>query len=439
MDWYKWLVFLQGISGLLPWNLFITANAYFMQRFSSTPFESTFLNYFSVAFNTSTLVTITIYTLLGNKVQLAAAPFLFMMILLLLFTTLSIATHFHGKTYFYTTITIIFSSGIASALLQNSVLQNLHSPKHIQYFMSGQALSGLAISVCNLLLLFLTQESIYNPTIHQLPHLQSITIQQSTFIYFSVGTTIILLTTIGTLLTPLPKISNPNQLPLLDQTSTISSVDLHLLEIRSSIYPVALVNQSSDAALPVVKQSAALDIQPAALVKQSAAVVKQSAAVAKQSAAVVIQSQDAAMQKQKNGVISLLKNELPFAILTVFSTFSVTLSQYPNIVSELSNQHDKSYAGILFVLFNLGDFLGRMISFDRIPVQVLFMLSLLRIGFLTIFQTAPFMSIFIFGISNGYLVTISLFHSDISNNATKMLFTISIGLCFGALCAMQSK
>jgi NhaP-type Na+/H+ or K+/H+ antiporter len=56
------IFFFIGIGSSLPWNVFITAQAYFQQRLAGTSYEDSFLNWFSMAFNVSTLMTMLIRT-----------------------------------------------------------------------------------------------------------------------------------------------------------------------------------------------------------------------------------------------------------------------------------------------------------------------------------------------------------------------------------------
>ena len=58
-----WIVFFFiGIGSSLPWNVFITAQSYFQHRLSGTTYEDSFLNWFSMAFNVSTLMTMLVRT-----------------------------------------------------------------------------------------------------------------------------------------------------------------------------------------------------------------------------------------------------------------------------------------------------------------------------------------------------------------------------------------
>ncbi|ORX53550.1 hypothetical protein DM01DRAFT_1336097 [Hesseltinella vesiculosa] len=51
-----WIFFLYGIAMLLPWNVFITASDYFSHRFENTLYQDTFQSYFSSYFTTTNLV-----------------------------------------------------------------------------------------------------------------------------------------------------------------------------------------------------------------------------------------------------------------------------------------------------------------------------------------------------------------------------------------------
>ncbi|KAG0023576.1 hypothetical protein BGZ80_009009 [Entomortierella chlamydospora] len=53
-----WIMVLQGASMLLPWNVFITAQGFFKLKFTGSPFENNFQNYFSVAFMGTNLLVV---------------------------------------------------------------------------------------------------------------------------------------------------------------------------------------------------------------------------------------------------------------------------------------------------------------------------------------------------------------------------------------------
>ncbi|KAF8926536.1 hypothetical protein BGZ58_011108 [Dissophora ornata] len=53
-----WIMAFQGASMLLPWNVFITAQGFFKLRFTGSPYEDNFQNYFSIAFMGTNLLVV---------------------------------------------------------------------------------------------------------------------------------------------------------------------------------------------------------------------------------------------------------------------------------------------------------------------------------------------------------------------------------------------
>lgn len=67
------IFFLVGLGSSLPWNVFITAQQYFQQRLEDTDYEESFLNWFSMGFNISTLLSMLVRTLcFGERMPSAA-------------------------------------------------------------------------------------------------------------------------------------------------------------------------------------------------------------------------------------------------------------------------------------------------------------------------------------------------------------------------------
>lgn len=67
------IFFLVGLGSSLPWNVFITAQQYFQQRLEDTDYEESFLNWFSIGFNISTLLSMLVRTLcFGERMPSAA-------------------------------------------------------------------------------------------------------------------------------------------------------------------------------------------------------------------------------------------------------------------------------------------------------------------------------------------------------------------------------
>ncbi|KAH7049624.1 hypothetical protein BKA57DRAFT_320556 [Linnemannia elongata] len=53
-----WIMVIQGASMLLPWNVFITAQGFFKLKFTGSPYEDNFQNYFSIGFMGTNLLVV---------------------------------------------------------------------------------------------------------------------------------------------------------------------------------------------------------------------------------------------------------------------------------------------------------------------------------------------------------------------------------------------
>ncbi|KAK2560587.1 Equilibrative nucleoside transporter 3 [Acropora cervicornis] len=64
------ILLLQGVGTLLPWNMFITAHSYFQEKLSGTPWEHSFENYFAIAAMGPNLLMFFLNTLFKHKFSL---------------------------------------------------------------------------------------------------------------------------------------------------------------------------------------------------------------------------------------------------------------------------------------------------------------------------------------------------------------------------------
>lgn len=75
------IFFLVGIGSSLPWNVFITAQQYFQERLEDTDYEESFLNWFSMAFNISMLLSMVIRTMcFADRMPSAVTTVLFSLV-----------------------------------------------------------------------------------------------------------------------------------------------------------------------------------------------------------------------------------------------------------------------------------------------------------------------------------------------------------------------
>lgn len=155
------IFFFIGVGSSLPWNVFITAQAYFQRRLEGTTYEDVFLNWFSMAFNVSTLMTMLIRTVviaerMAGAVRTVLVSLVAIMIIMFMHCTWTRMPEFHGYPFFYMTMLSIFLVACASTLMQEGLLRIVATfpPQYTQAVVSGQSFAGLAVSLSNFIILW---------------------------------------------------------------------------------------------------------------------------------------------------------------------------------------------------------------------------------------------------------------------------------------------
>ncbi|KAG6944938.1 hypothetical protein JG688_00016824 [Phytophthora aleatoria] len=155
------IFFFIGIGSSLPWNVFITAQAYFQRRLEGTTYEDSFLNWFSMAFNVSTLMTMLIRTaVIAERMAGAVRTVFFSLIVIMGVMFMHCAwtrmPEFHGYSFFHTTMMSILLVACASTLMQEGLLRIVATfpPQYTQAVVSGQSFAGLAVSLSNFIILW---------------------------------------------------------------------------------------------------------------------------------------------------------------------------------------------------------------------------------------------------------------------------------------------
>ncbi|KAG7398327.1 hypothetical protein PHYBOEH_011322 [Phytophthora boehmeriae] len=160
------IFFFLGVGSSLPWNVFITAQAYFQHRLAGTTYEDSFLNWFSMAFNVSTLMTMLIRTaVIAERMAGAVRTVFFSLIVIMgiifvhcMWTRMP---EFHGYSFFHTTMTTILLVACASTLMQEGLLRIVATfpPQYTQAVVSGQSFAGLAVSLSNFIITWMGDTS----------------------------------------------------------------------------------------------------------------------------------------------------------------------------------------------------------------------------------------------------------------------------------------
>ncbi|KAG1708817.1 hypothetical protein DVH05_022438 [Phytophthora capsici] len=159
------IFFFIGIGSSLPWNVFITAQAYFQSRLAGTSYEDSFLNWFSMAFNVSTLMTMLIRTaVVAERMAGAVKTVFFSLIVIMGVIFIHCAwtrmPEFHGYSFFHTTMMSILLVACASTLMQEGLLRIVATfpPQYTQAVVSGQSFAGLAVSLSNFIILWADED-----------------------------------------------------------------------------------------------------------------------------------------------------------------------------------------------------------------------------------------------------------------------------------------
>ncbi|KAG7384150.1 hypothetical protein PHYPSEUDO_002934 [Phytophthora pseudosyringae] len=155
------IFFFIGIGSSLPWNVFITAQAYFQRRLEGTTYEDSFLNWFSMAFNVSTLMTMLIRTVVVAERMAGAVKTVFFSLIVIMGVIFMHCAwtrmpEFHGYPFFHTTMMSILLVACASTLMQEGLLRIVATfpPQYTQAVVSGQSFAGLAVSLSNFIILW---------------------------------------------------------------------------------------------------------------------------------------------------------------------------------------------------------------------------------------------------------------------------------------------
>ncbi|KAI8049657.1 nucleoside transporter-domain-containing protein [Syncephalis plumigaleata] len=115
------IFFIQGISMLLPWNVFITASEYFTFAFRGGHFAGNFQNYFSICF----------------------------MLFNMIFICMAVVRQHKANTYFAIILTLMTITGITSSYLQNALfgLGARLPPIYVQGFLTSRWINLVACSI----------------------------------------------------------------------------------------------------------------------------------------------------------------------------------------------------------------------------------------------------------------------------------------------------
>ncbi|KAG6919287.1 hypothetical protein DXG01_007419 [Tephrocybe rancida] len=150
----RWIHFILGCCVLLPWNgyiaVMITATPYFLSRLNGSPLKGIFSPYQSVTFTVSNFVFLAHATAVSKRTSPSHQIRQCILWLSILCFILTISTYLHLPAGLFFTLTLLI--GVAQAALgsylQTSVVAvaSLYGPQALQAMMSGQAAVAVAVS-----------------------------------------------------------------------------------------------------------------------------------------------------------------------------------------------------------------------------------------------------------------------------------------------------
>ncbi|KAK9451726.1 nucleoside transporter-domain-containing protein [Limtongia smithiae] len=180
-----------GMAMLWPWNCFLSAAAYFQDRFEERPYLRD--NFLSFVMTTSTITSTAFMFILSHRQKSARYTFRIwcaQIINITDFTLLAVAslagTSFALTPYFVYLMISVFFSALATSLSQNGAfaIANLFTPLYTQAIMVGQAIAGVLPSIAQILTVVSVESTISDSG-------GQATSSLSSFIYFLTATGVI--------------------------------------------------------------------------------------------------------------------------------------------------------------------------------------------------------------------------------------------------------
>ncbi|XP_067010202.2 equilibrative nucleoside transporter 3 isoform X2 [Anabrus simplex] len=370
------IFYLLGMTTLLPWNFFITADDYWMYKLRDvknnvsetiggrTELQAGFTAYLSVASTVPNTLFLILNALLSRKISLQVRMIgsLSSMMLLFILTTVlvKVDTDHWQETFFITTLATVVLLNIASAVLQGGLfgMVGRFSSRYITAVVSGQALGGIFAALAEIASLCLGASS-----------------TNSAFVYFMVANGMLVLSLIA-----------------------------YLVLSRAVFFRFHMTDKSETSAMPY---------EPAAVEPSEHAVPR------------------------SISYRSILSKMWVYGY-AVWMTFFITLSMYPSVtvlVTSVDKGNNKPWNEVFFVpvvgylVFSMCDYLGRVLAgllqWPRGSAWLVGLLSTLRVVFIPLLLLCnaqprhhlPIMIgsdlyyiliIVLFAISNGYLANITL-------------------------------
>ncbi|CAF0720711.1 unnamed protein product [Adineta ricciae] len=378
-SWAYWAFVWLGLGSLLPINFFITADQYFRYKLHDPSMPNSTASRLELAYENAVTLSTSLPNLVTTMlVTFVCVPFIhkyriytslsgITICLLICFSLIFVDVHQWREIFFMITMILVMFQGVLSAILLNcffSLTSTLPS-QYIQGFVAGQALGGVFVVICSIASILFSSD-----------------ISTSAAIYFLLAIFVFL--------------SNIVTYFYLERS--------HLLQVYSS--SVQQINNENE---PLLRSTSIDD--PTDTIDMTTLALRQRLLVA--------------------------YKYTKWNFFGVLLTFICTLSLFPAYMSKIQPAHpttdypntiwsERLYAQVMtFLLFNVGDTLGRMIS-SKVHVpsllhpRLLFCLSALRFVFIPLFGFCHFPN------TNGYPY---IFKNDFIYGFIVLSFATSHGYC----------
>ncbi|XP_031561564.1 equilibrative nucleoside transporter 1-like isoform X2 [Actinia tenebrosa] len=426
-----WIMVLQGVGTLLPWNMFITAHAYFQEKLEKNKsLKHDFENYFAVAAMVPNVLMFLLNTLFKHKVRLQVRMLtsLITMTALFVLTTalVKVDTFSWTNNFFYITIVTVIVVNMMSAVFQGGLfgLTGMMPFKYTGAVMTGQGIGGTFAALANIAALFGGKDAI-----------------SSGFGYFFSAVVVLFICLISYILLPQLEFARY----YMEKPEEQTEIDARNIQEQSK----RLANWKLDTEKGRFQSTLSLDAKTLINVEST------------DGKEVHIRT------SQRPPFLKIFKQIAPLGLSVAF-VFFVTLASFPGLTSRIKSKStaknewtEKYFIPVsCFLLFNVGDFIGRIIaSIFQLPrgSKLLPILCFVRVVFIPLFffcnaqprgenvpvlfndDTYFIVFMLLFGISNGYLGSLCMMYGpglvekkDSETAGTMMAFLLIVGLGLGA-------
>ncbi|KAF9903530.1 hypothetical protein EC991_003735 [Linnemannia zychae] len=148
-----WIMVIQGASMLLPWNVFITAQGFFKLKFTGSPYEDNFQNYFSIGFMGTNLLVVGSSILIQKQApgttHIIGSLLLNAAVFLAILVSIQMDRTIDPTSYFFFAMSMLSLSAISTSIVQNGMfgLASKFTGRHVQGVMLGQGLAGAGVAI----------------------------------------------------------------------------------------------------------------------------------------------------------------------------------------------------------------------------------------------------------------------------------------------------